>query len=113
MTQKFDGVYSQNIETKKPLIFNITTFNYLLVGLIVVSCLYFVSGINDLVVKGFELQELKAQANSLTEENNKTNVQITSLKSYNNLAKRIENLKMVTVDNVDYLKVSGGVAIAR
>lgn len=113
MTQKFTGVYSQKIEVNRPSIFSIKTLNYLLVGLIVAGSLYFVTGINDLVVKGFELQKLKVHANSLSEENDKLSVETTSLKSYNNLAKRIENLKMVAVENVDYLKVNGGVAIAR
>jgi hypothetical protein len=113
MTQTFTGVYSQKIENKQFSIFSLKTLNCLLAGLIVASSLYFVSGINDLVVKGFKIQELKTQANSLSEEKNKVNIEITSLKSYNNLAKRIENLKMVAVDNVDYLKINSGVAVAR
>jgi hypothetical protein len=36
-----------------------------------------------------------------------------ALKSYGNLAKRIENLQMVAVDNIDYIKVDSGVALAR
>jgi hypothetical protein len=113
MTQKFAGVYSQNIEKKQPCWLNIKTLNGLLVAIIIVGSLYYVTGINDLVVKGFTLQELKNKATLLSEENQSLNVKVASLKSYNNLAKRIEDLKMVAVDNIDYVKLDTGVALAR
>jgi hypothetical protein len=87
--------------------------NGLLVAIIIVGSLYYVTGINDLVVKGFTLQELKNKATLLSEENQSLNVKVASLKSYNNLAKRIEDLKMVAVDNIDYVKLDTGVALAR
>ncbi len=113
MTQKYDGVYSQKIEKNQPQWMNIRTVNFLLLTLIIAGALYYVTGINDLVVKGFTLQELKAKVNLLQEENQNLTVQTASLQSYNDLAKRIADLKMVAVDNVDYLKVGSGVAMAR
>jgi hypothetical protein len=113
MTQKFEGVYSQQIEKKQPVWLNIKTFNSFLLALIVVGGLYYVTGINDLVVKGFTLHELKNKVALLSEENKNLSVETASLKSYNNLAKRIDNLKMVAVDNVDYVRVDTGVAMAR
>jgi hypothetical protein len=112
MTQKYEGVYSQKIEKKQPRWFNIKTLNILLVAVIVVGGLYYVTGINDLVVKGFILQELKTKVALLQEKNQNLNAETASLKSYNNLAKRITGLNMVAVDNVDYLKVDVGVALA-
>lgn len=113
MTQKFSGVYSQQIEAKQSGWFNIKIINSLLLLLIVAGGLYYVTGINDLVVKGFELQKLKAKVSTLSEENKKANVETMALQSYGNLAKRIENLNMVAVDNIDYIKVDSGVALAR
>lgn len=113
MTQRISGVYSQQIEKKQSGWFNLKVANGLLVLLIVAGSLYYVTGINDLVVKGFQLQELKAKVNSLAEENKKASVETTALKSYGNLAKRIQDLNMVAVDNVDYIKVDSGVALAR
>jgi hypothetical protein len=113
MTQKFTGVYSQSIEKKRPAWQNIKILNGFLALVIIAGSLYYVTGINDLVVKGFRLQELNAKADNLAVENKKLTVATASLKSYNNLAKRIENLGMVAVDNVDYLKVENGVAIAK
>jgi hypothetical protein len=113
MTQKFAGVYSQQLEKKQPAWRSLKIFNGFLVLMIVVGSLYYVTGINDLVVKGFELQELKVKVSNLAEENKKANIETTALKSYNNLAKRIENLNMVAVDNIDYIKADSGVALAR
>ena len=113
MTQKYEGVYSQKIEKKPAAWFNIKTLNFLLVAVIVVGSLYYVTGINDLVIKSFTLQQLKAKAALLQDENQSLNAETASLKSYKNLASRIAGLKMVAVDNVDYLKVGSGVAMAR
>jgi hypothetical protein len=84
----------------------------LLAGIIAVS-LYYVTSINDLAVKGFKLQELKARTSSLFEENRGLSAKMTYLKSFNNLSARAASLNMVAVDNVDYLKVDGGVALAK
>ncbi|MDD5527463.1 MAG: hypothetical protein PHO56_00615 [Patescibacteria group bacterium] len=113
MTQKYEGVYSQKIEKKRSSWLNIKTLNGLLLAFIIVGGLYYVTGINDLVVKGFTLQELKTKVTLLKEENQDLTVRTASLKSYNNLAKRIANLKMVAVDNIDYVKAETGVAMAR
>jgi membrane peptidoglycan carboxypeptidase len=113
MTQKYEGVYSQKIEKNKLLRLNIKTFNLFLVSVIAVSGIYFVAGINDLVVKGFTLQELKSKAILLKEQNDNLSIETASLQSYNSLAKRVASLNMVAVDNVDYLKVDTGVAMAR
>jgi hypothetical protein len=113
MTQKFEGVYSQKIENNRHNFFSLKTLNFVLLCGIIVGGLYYVTCINDLVVKGFTLQELKAKASSLAEENRNLSIETTSLKSFNNLSARVASLNMVAVDNVDYIKVNSGVAMAR
>jgi hypothetical protein len=113
MTQNLEGIYSRQVEKKQPGWLNIKTLNVFLIIFIVAGGLYYVIGINDLVVKGFKLEELKAKSGTLAEQNRKLKVETTSLKSYNNLAKRIDNLSMVAVEGVDYIKVQGGVAVAK
>jgi len=113
MTQKYEGVYSQKIEKNRPAWLSFKTFNGLLVVLIVAGGLYYVTGINDLVVKGFTLRELKAKTVLLNETNQDLKVRTASLQSYGSLATRIADLKMVAVDNIDYVKIDSGVAMAR
>ena len=104
MTQNFQGVYSQKIENHRSHFFGVKTLNFALLCCVIVGGLYYVAGINDLVVKGFKLQELKAKASSLSEENRVLSIQTTSLKSLNNLSARVASLDMVAVDNIDYIK---------
>ncbi len=85
--------------------------NGLLLVLISISIVYYVAGINDLVVKGFELQELRSHSESLSNENKNYNNYVTSLKSYNNLEKRIERLGMVETGEVDYIRKQSAVAV--
>ncbi|HTW96265.1 MAG TPA: hypothetical protein VMD74_01230 [Candidatus Methylomirabilis sp.] len=113
MTQKNAGVYSPVISKKSTGLPKIKIINFFLLVLIVAGGLYYVTGINDLVVKGFKLQELKNKSGNLAEENRQLNIETASLQSYNNVAKRVGNLGMVAVDNVDYLKVNGGVALVK
>ena len=113
MTQKYEGVYCQQIEVKHKSWLSMKNLNRLLVALIILGGLYYVTGINDLVVKGFTLQGLKTKVALLKEENQNLNVATAGLQSYGNLAARVADLKMVPVDNVDYIKVDSGVAMAR
>jgi hypothetical protein len=113
MTQKYEGVYSQKIEKNNSSRMNIKTLNSFLVVLIILGGLYYVTGINDLVVKGFTLQTLKTKVALLQEQNQGLHVETASLQSYSNLSARVASLNMVPVDNVDYLKINNGVAMAR
>jgi hypothetical protein len=113
MTQNFQGVYTREVEIRQSSWSGVKILNVVLLALIVTGSLYYVTGINDLVVKGFKLQELKSEAGFLAEANKKANVETAKLKAYGNLAKKIESLQMVAVDNVDYLKADSGVALAR
>lgn len=84
-------------------------FNKILFSLIVVSILYYVTGINDLTVKGFRLQELKNDVAKLREENKKVKVSVMELESYNNLSEKAKTLDMVAVgEEIDYLVVGAG-----
>lgn len=70
------------------------------------------ASVNDLVVKGFKLQELKTCSNNLINENKNINIQVMSLKSYNSLIERVEKLNMVSAADIDYIRVNkGGLAI--
>ena len=84
--------------------FNFNFFNRILVVLIIVGSVYYVAGINDLMVKGFKLEDMRKRSASLSNQNRELGVYMTSLKSYGNLVARVEKLNMVKIDKVDYLK---------
>jgi acetolactate synthase regulatory subunit len=101
-------LYEKQNKNKKNKWFSIKILIRILLLLIIIEGVYYMASINDLVVKGFKLQELKTYSNNLANENRNINIQVTSLKSYNSLAKRIEELKMVSAIDIDYIKVNKG-----
>jgi len=94
---------------KKIKIFTLKTFNKILFLFIIAAGVYYFTGINDLTVKGFKLEEVKQKINSLNEENKVIAQRVTALESYSNLSERVKALSMVAVGNVDYITAESGV----
>jgi hypothetical protein len=86
----------------------VNTFLFILIG---AGLVYYVAGVNDLVVKGFLLQELKSSSVSLERENNNFNTYITSLKSYSSLSERVKKTDMIEIGRVDYIRKDSTVAV--
>lgn len=87
----------------------IKILNVFLLALIAITGSYYVALVNDLTVKGLKTQDLKNKVSYLREENRNLNVRVTSLKSYNNVAKKTEDLDMVAIEDVRYMKIPGEV----
>jgi hypothetical protein len=113
MTETVKGVYSAPLKEKHNFRINIKAANALLSLFVAVTGVYYLTIVNDLVVKSFVLQELKARSSFLQEENRDLNNQAASLKSYNELARRVEKLGMISASNVEYLKTSNDSLAAR
>lgn len=109
MTERIEGVYSAPVVYSAQKTISLRTVNMILLFLLFVSGIYYITTINDLVVKGFVLQNLKAKAGDFSEDNRILNARAASLKSCNDVAKRIEKLNMVSSEKIDYIKVNKGV----
>ena len=90
---------------------NFKLINRVLLVLVSIGIVYYVAGTNDLVVKGFDLQSLKKHSSSLEREHKDFDTYATSLKSYNNLQKRVEKLGMIEAGGVDYIRGKSVVAV--
>lgn len=90
----------------------LSLFNKFLFGIFAILSIGFVFGVNDLSIKGFVLQEEKTRVLTLEDENRKLELAIMELESYENLANRAIELKMVKVDKVDYISVENA-SVAR
>ncbi|MDD5291545.1 MAG: hypothetical protein PHZ04_05630 [Patescibacteria group bacterium] len=97
------------IEPKRSGLFNFKNLNRFLFVVIVVAGVYYLTGINDLTVKGFKLQEEKGKVNLLKEENIALELKKNGLESYNNLSERAKELKMVAAGEIDYITVQSGI----
>jgi len=80
--------------------------NKLLLVIIIFSGISFVISINDLSIKGFVLEELKEEVYNLSVENKNIELLAMELESFENISKRAEELKMVKVDAIEYIKLS-------
>jgi hypothetical protein len=92
-------------------IFNVKFFNVFLLLTIGVMGFIYIFSVNDLIAKGFKLNELKKELSRISEENTEYNLKVLSLESYNSLDRRATELKMVAVDRIDYITVKNNVAL--
>lgn len=103
----------QFIKHKNKLL-TVKTLNIFLFFVIVGISVYYLTIINDLTVKGFELMNLQKNSNSIINENKNIQLKLMSLKSYNNLSKRAKDLKMIAVGKeVSYITIMNEVAIRK
>jgi hypothetical protein len=109
MTERIEGVYSctpmVNCATKR---ISLNTVNKILAFVLFACGIYYITTVNDLVVKGFVLQDLKSKAGVLREDNRSMNDRAVALKSCNDLSSRIQALGMVNADKIDYINVGKG-----
>jgi hypothetical protein len=85
------------------------------INILVFSLLALISGaylftMNEVMVRGFRLEELQRSAKALAEEHRDFELQAVSLKSYDNLSQKLQELQMVSVDNIDYISASSALA---
>lgn len=91
---------------KKKRKINFEIINKFLFCLIITMGVYYVVSINDLAIKGFVLQELKAEAQGLSDDNTQMQLAVMKLESYENIEKRAQELNMVKVGKIDYITVN-------
>ncbi|MBU1684384.1 hypothetical protein KKC56_02890 [Patescibacteria group bacterium] len=96
----------------KNKLLTVKTLNIFLFLVIVAIGIYYLTIINDLTVKGFQLMSLQKNVTRLINENKDINSKSTSLKSYNNLSQRAKDLNMVAVgDEVNYIIIMNEIAV--
>jgi cell division protein FtsL len=80
---------------------------FLLVALIIIFSFFYLWQINSLATKGYKVKELEDRVSELRETNKKLELQITELRSSDRITKEVENLQMVQVARVEYLRPDG------
>jgi cell division protein FtsB len=87
--------------------------NRLLSFFIVAGAILQLAGINDLSIKYFVVFEKKQELAKLKEANRELETKAMSMSSYAAINKKLEGLKMVKVEKVDYLTASQPVVAKR
>lgn len=91
------------IKKENKIFLNLAKMNKLVFALFIVGFVYYVSGVNDLSVKGFKLQEMKKQVAEIEANNKELELKVMNLSSYNNLSERIGGFSMVPAGSVSYV----------
>jgi hypothetical protein len=83
--------------------------------LILATCfglgVYFVTVVNGLAVKGFELNGLKKEIAALREENGRFEAQAMDRSSLDRVALRAQELDMVAVGQISYVQADASMAM--
>ena len=82
--------------TRVVLIFGIFLFSFLYLG-----------QMNSVSTKGYAISDLEKEINNLEQENERLQFKIAKLGSLQNIQERMGGLQMVSVDNVEYLRMPG------
>ena len=93
------------IKSKREIRVNLRLFNKILLILVIASFVYYLTGTNSLAVKGFAIRDLKAETSQLHEENVNLEIKTTSLSSYNQLSERVNELELVSANNIKYVSI--------
>ncbi len=91
--------------------FSIKILNRIIVLIAIISGLTYLLCVNDLAIKGFKINELKKQLNTLSEENTKQELEIMSLKSYTKISQRAKELNLVPAGKAIYVNTDTGLAV--
>lgn len=92
------------IKKKRRLKFNLKLLNKLLFLSVFSLGLCYVININNLAIRGFELQKLKLEIKELKEQEKNYDLEIAYLRSYSYLNDKIQDSNFVSVKKIDYFE---------
>ncbi len=98
---------------KKQKFFSIKILNISIFILIIISAAINLFICNDIIVKGFEIRDLSHEISLLSEKNRELESNLMTKKSYTNIKSRIDNLNLVSVDNINHLSLKETVMAKR
>lgn len=84
---------------------------FFLIFVALLSGMLYLSQVNNIATKGFEIRELENKIRDLEKEEKKLQIKEVELKSMDNIEKSLEELNLVNSTNVSYVEVDGPVAM--
>ena len=89
------------------------TLGFITVTLICLLSLFYLSGVNSLATKGYDIKFYEERLNELKKENQRLKTEAAELQSMRRLKDSVEKLNMVSVRNVSYISGSGSVVASK
>lgn len=85
---------------------NLLFINKIIFCSIILLFAAFLISTNDLSIKGFVLNDMKIKLTDLQKENQKMELKITELQSYENIDKKAKERNMVKVEKIEYVSLA-------
>ncbi|MFA5076427.1 MAG: hypothetical protein WC480_03365 [Patescibacteria group bacterium] len=92
---------------------SIKTLNIAVICLIICSGFFYLLAVNNSAIKGYEIRDLEIKLENAKFDNRKFQLQSRQMQSVDSVEDKINQLGMVNIGQVEYLELSGGVAVAR
>ncbi len=94
---------SNKLKKKKHLLISCKKINiFLILCLIVMGAINIVI-VNDMTAKSFEIRDLRREISLISEENRRLETDLMALKSYDNIKDKINELHLVSAQNVRHI----------
>lgn len=74
-----------------------------LIGCIIIVASLYILQVNSIAAKGYKIRDLKKQINELKDRNKAFQVNISNLKSIDNLQSKTETFNMVKAQDIEYV----------
>ena len=108
LTKACDLGRQKNYKTKKRV--NLAKLNRLLLILFGILLAFFVFVSNDISIKGMIEQNLRNEYSKIQTENDKIELQVMQLQSYDAIDAKAKAMQMVKVDKIDYINLDQAMA---
>lgn len=104
-------MYKEKKQTKKKKSFDYLKISNRFLGLLIlVSGVLYLGGTNDLAIKHFVVKDNKLKLYKLQDENRQLENQVMALSSFTSVDKKVAQLGMVKIDQIDYINLNPVVA---
>ena len=80
------------------------SFGFLVLFLLVGLGMFYITQVNSISTKGYEIKKLETKLNEIKESNKRLELQAASLKSINNLESEVKTLNLVPSGDTNYLE---------
>ena len=100
--------------TNTTAFFGIKTWNIFLICLIILTGFLYLTQVNASAVKGYVIRDLEIQQEEIVLNSRKLELESQAMQSVGGIAAKVQELGMVTADEVEYFQLPGGeVAVAK
>jgi hypothetical protein len=90
---------------------NLGALGFFMIICLVFSGAVYLSQVNGIAIKGFEVRDMEKKIQSLEKQNQKLKIQEVELASMNNIEKSMNDFNLVSPSSISYIEINSPVAM--